>query len=116
MNKYVLLIRNVGNPMEGLSESEVQGHMAAWGTWFEQLGQSNTLVDGLPFSPNAAIISNGNEVSNGMHVEDGGINVGGYVIINAKDLDDAIAISKGCPSLHGPDSTLEIRECMDMSM
>jgi len=114
MNKYVLLIRNVGNPMEGLSESEIQSHMGEWGSWFEVLGQSGVLVDGLPFSPNAAIISNGDNVSRGLHAEANGVNVGGYMIINAENLDAAIETSKGCPALGNSSSTVEVRECMNM--
>ena len=116
MNKYVLLIRNVGNPMEGLSESETQEHMAAWGKWMGELGQSGTMIDGLPFSPNAAVISDGDKISDGLHVEANGVNVGGYLIINAENLGAAVEISKGCPALGSPTSSVEVRECMDMTM
>jgi hypothetical protein len=38
--------------------------------------------------------------------------VGGYLLIKANDMDDALALSKGCPTLDGTDGTVEIREIM----
>lgn len=115
MNKYVLLIRNVGNPMEGLSESEIQDHMNAWGVWMGKLGQDGHLTDGLPFSSNAAVISQGDKVTETLHLEANGLNVGGYLILKSESLNHAIELSKGCPALGNPTSTIEVRECMEMN-
>jgi hypothetical protein len=37
----------------------------------------------------------------------------GYSLIEASDLDDAIAKAKGCPNLTG-DGSVELAECIDM--
>jgi hypothetical protein len=36
--------------------------------------------------------------------------VAGYIIILAKDIDDAIRIAQKCPILHGEGTSVEIRE------
>ena len=59
--------------------------------------------------------NNGNTVNDGFHAEANGVNVGGYLLINADNLDEAIVISKGCPALESPTSSVEVRECMQMT-
>ncbi|MEO8147533.1 MAG: YciI family protein [Bacteroidia bacterium] len=41
--------------------------------------------------------------------------VGGYVIVNAKDINEAIEISKGCP-IFAEDGKVEIRPIQHMDM
>lgn len=118
MNQYMLLIRNEGFAMANLSEKEIKEHMGKWGVWFEKLKQSGNLEGGLPFSPEvASVVSNhGDTVTKGFHAESNNVNVGGYVLINATNHEEAVKISKGCPALEGSTSTIEVRECMDMTV
>ena len=115
MSQFMLLIRNSGNPMEGMSDADRDAHMQAWGTWMGGLAQQGALEGGLPLSgDSAAILSDkGNTVSNGIYSQDG-VSVGGYLLINADNLDAAVAISKGCPSFVSETSTVEVRECLAM--
>ena len=112
----MLLLRNKGIPMQEQSEEEMKASMAEWGSWMQSLGSK--LEGGVPFNPeSAAILSNeGETVTPGFRTEADGINVGGYILLNAENLDEAIQITKGCPGMHGPDSTIEIRELMTMEM
>ena len=41
--------------------------------------------------------------------------VGGYLIINAKDIDEAVEISKGCP-IFDMDGRLEVRQIQKIAM
>jgi hypothetical protein len=50
----------------------------------------------------------------GSVTDDGGSNpASGYSLIEASDLDDALAKAKGCPHLQG-NGTIEIAETFDM--
>ena len=42
------------------------------------------------------------------------MNVGGYIHLVANNIEEAIKIAKGFPGLHGPYSTIEVREFMEM--
>jgi hypothetical protein len=63
------------------------GVMAAWNSWFQTMGAS--LVDrGNPVFESSALGNCGP-----------GTKLGGYSLINADDLEAALALAKGCPAL-----------------
>ncbi len=69
--------------------------MAAWGTWFQNLGPA--LADGGNPVGQAKTIASDGSVSDG-----GGANPAtGYSLIEADSLDAAVELAKGCPVLGG---------------
>ena len=61
--------------------------VAAWNAWFEEMGAS--LVDrGNPVFESAALGNCG-----------AGTTPGGYSLVTADDLEEAVALAKGCPAL-----------------
>ena len=89
MPNYVLVYAGGRMPE---SEEEGQAVMAAWGKWYEDLGES--VVDGgNPFGPSASIASDGS-VSQGAPS-----GLSGYTVIAADDLAAATERAKGCPHL-----------------
>ncbi len=106
----MLLIRNEGEPMANLSDAEREEHMQKWGAYMGGLGDK--FVDGLPFASEGSVVTGGGE--SGSRHEEGNVNVGGYLIVNADSLGDAIALSKDCPALQNPTSSIEVRECLPM--
>lgn len=88
MGKYVLAY--TGGSM-ARTEEEQQAVMAAWGTWFGELGQA--VVDpGNPFGPSAT-------VSGGGMSEGGASSLTGYTVLSAESLQSAGELAKGCPVL-----------------
>jgi hypothetical protein len=104
MAKYLLVYHGTGGMPEG--EAAQAAAMAAWGTWFQNLGPA--LADGgNPVGQTKTIASDGS-VSDG-----GGANAAtGYSLITADSLDAAVALAKGCPVLGGG-STVEVAETFD---
>jgi hypothetical protein len=105
MAKYLLVYHGGGGMAEGeAAQAEV---MAAWGTWFQNLGPA--LADGgNPVGQSKTIASDG-AVSDG-----GGANAAtGYSLITADSLDAAVALAKGCPVLGGG-SSVEVAETFDV--
>jgi len=104
MTKY-LFVYHGGKQSE--SEAELAEVLDAWGAWFGSMG--------------AAVIDGGNPVgksstidSDGSVAENGGSNpTSGYSLIEAADLDDAIAKGRGCPILASGGS-IELAEVIDM--
>jgi hypothetical protein len=90
MTKYVFTYHDGAGMPEG--EKAVAAEMAAWEAWFGTLGAA--IVDGgNPFGGTTGVASDG-------AVTDGGSSgLGGYSIVNADDLDAAVAMAKGCPIL-----------------
>ena len=104
MAKYLFVYHGGENPK---SEEEAAEVMDAWGSWLGSMG--------------SAVVDGGNPVGmsstvhpDGSVTDDGGANpASGYSLIEAKDLDDAIAKARGCPHLQG-NGTIEISETFDM--
>lgn len=81
--------------------------MAAWGAWMGGLGKA--LVDGGNPARAAKTVAAGGKVSNG-----GGANpITGYTIIEAASMDDAVALSKGCP-IFAAGGSIEVSELVAM--
>jgi hypothetical protein len=104
MPKYLLVYHGGSMPE---TEEEQATVMAAWGQWYEALGQ--------------AVVDGGNPVgktkttaSDGSVTDGGGANpVTGYTIISADDVDAAVDLSKGCPVLQSGGS-VEVCETFDV--
>jgi hypothetical protein len=103
MANYVLLYKGGGVPA---SEAEQQQVMAAWGRWFEQLGQA--LVDGgNPFGPSTAVSPDGT-VSNGAPS-----GMTGYSIVKADSLDAATEMARSSPIITSG-GTIEVYETFEV--
>lgn len=103
MAKY-LFVYHGGSAPE--SEEEGRKAMEAWGGWFGSMGAA--VVDGgNPVGPSTTVKSDGSVVG------DGGANpASGYSVVEAKDLDDAVAKAKGCPILSSGGS-VEVAETFE---
>ena len=113
MKNFMYLFR--GGDSSSLQESPEawQTHMQKWMTWMEQLKDQGTLKDGLPLSPAGRVVENAGEVVTDGPFAEGKEVVGGYLIVNAKDIDHAVEISKGCP-IYETGGNTEVREIIDM--
>ena len=97
MGKYVLAYTGGGQPE---SEEEGQKVMAAWEAWLGGLGDA--IVDqGAPFGASAG--AKGGPTSG----------LTGYSIITASSLDDAVALTDGCPIFAGGGG-VEVYETIEM--
>ncbi|MEM7041072.1 MAG: YciI family protein [Bacteroidota bacterium] len=113
MTKFMYLFRGGEAGMGELSPEESQAHMEKWKTWMGQLAQDGKLVDGLPLARGGAQVhKRGDMVVDGPYAEGKEI-VGGYLIVNAETLDQAVDLSKGCP-IFDNDGTVEVREILSM--
>lgn len=102
MGKYVLAYHGGSMPE---TEEESAQVMATWETWYGELGEA--IVDGgNPFGQTRNVTSDGVTGPNDNPVS-------GYTIIDAADIDAAVATAKGCPILQAGGS-VEVAEAIDM--
>ena len=102
MANYVLLYN--GGSMPETEEEQAQV-MQAWSDWLGSAGDK--LVDGgAPIGQRKSIAPDG-------AVSDGGGAVGGYSIVQADSLDEAVAFAKASPHL-GAGGTVEVGEALEM--
>lgn len=104
MPKYVLAYHGGATPE---SEEQVAEVMAAWEAWMGTLGDA--LVDpGNPIGITKTISADGSVTVGG-----GDNPLSGYSLLNAGDIDEAVALAKGCPIFESG-GTIEVAETVDM--
>ena len=113
MEKFMYLFRGGDNPTS--SPEAMQAHMQKWFAWMGQLAQEGTLVAGEPLVREGKQVNGSKKtVTDGPFIEAKEM-VGGYLIVNANDIDHAVEISKGCP-IFEVDGKLEVRPIQKMEM
>ena len=92
----------------------MQAEMELWRGWMGKLAEQGKLIDGQPLFPEGKVLTGTRKkLTDGPFVEGKDI-VGGYLLIKAKDYNEAVELSKDCPQLNSDDGTVEIREIMKM--
>jgi hypothetical protein len=111
-SEYMLLFRGP-HWDKGLSAEELQQLMAQVMAWFEGLKEQGRVKAGQPLGPEGRTVSGkkGRPVADGPFAESKEA-VGGYLLLHADNLDEAVAIAKTNPTLeHG--ITIEVRPVLD---
>ena len=96
------------------SPEAAQQHMQKWNTWIAELGKQGNFKGGEPLdSVNAKVLTGkGKTVTDGPYAE-AKDRVGGYLVVDAKDLNHATELARGCP-IFDNDGTVEVRTIMKM--
>ncbi len=114
MSNFLYLFRGGEKAFQKLSQEEKQAHMEVWGEWMGGLKEKGQLLDGLPLAEDGKVVhQKGELVTNGPFAE-GAEMVGGYLIVSANTMDEAVEISKGCPIFDYEGSFVEVREIITM--
>jgi hypothetical protein len=112
MSEFLYVYRGGGNRAER-SPEQIQQIMQKWMTWMQGLAEKGHLKDrGNPLETAGKLVSGSRKnVTDGPYAEKDV--VGGYSLIEARDLIQATELSKGCPILE-QDGTVEVRPIMQM--
>jgi hypothetical protein len=98
------------------SPEQRQQHLAKWRAWFQELGQGHHLKElGHPLDPAGMVVRGSNKtVIDGPFAEVKDI-IGGFSIVEAHGLAQAVELAKGCPILEVGGS-VEVRPVQQLSM
>jgi len=98
------------------SPERMQQTMQKWMSWLKEFGEKGHMKDqGQPLERTGKLVKGRQKsVTDGPFAEAKDI-VGGYTLIEARDLGQAVELSKGCPILEA-DGTVEVRPVMKISM
>jgi hypothetical protein len=113
MSKYMFLFRG-GSDMQQASPTDQQANMMKWKNWMDGIAAQGKLIGGEPLTYGAGKVLAGRakKITDGPFAEGKEI-VGGYLIVDTKDLDEAAELGKGCPIFEN-DGSLEVRVVMAM--
>lgn len=113
-DQYMFLVRGP-NCGHGTSPEQMQAHMAEVYAWIEDLTKKGIFSAAQPLGPEGRIVSgpNGSVVSDGIAAESKEA-VGGFFIVNAATMDEAVCIAQSAP-MFGNGGQLEVRRIASLS-
>ena len=109
MNEYILIFRHEDGTKTA-SPDQIQAWMKQTMDWIGGIAAQNKFASGtgLLFDE-AKVVGYNNVVTNGPF---GDIKetIGGFIIVQADSIDEAVAFAKGSPVLQGEGNTVEVRK------
>lgn len=110
MASFLYLFR--GGDELGSPEARQQ-EMQKWVAWMADLGKNGHFKSGEPLDSNGKVVrGKGKTVTDGPYAE-AKDRVGGYLIVEANDLNHATELSRGCP-IFDNDGAVEVRAILKM--
>jgi hypothetical protein len=107
MEKYMFIF--IGGDPSHLSPEAQQAHMGKWFAWVEKLQKENRYVSGEALLPGGKTIKGSKKAITDGPFAEGKEVVGGFFVVNAKDLNEAVEMAKACPD-YELDGSVEVRE------
>ncbi|MBD0295422.1 MAG: transcription initiation protein [Flavisolibacter sp.] len=109
MEEFILIFRHEDGKKVA-SPEQIQIWMKQTMDWIGGIAAQNKFSggNGLPFD-DARVVRPNNVVTNGPF---GDIKetIGGYIIVKADSVDEAVEMAKGCPVLQGEGNSVEVRK------
>jgi hypothetical protein len=111
VSEFVFLYRGGSRPQ---SPSEGEKSMQRWMAWLQELGDKGHIKDrGQPLEAEGKVVrAKGRTITDGPYAESKDI-VGGFTLVEAKDLAQAAELAGGCP-IFEYDGLVEVRPVMQM--
>jgi hypothetical protein len=111
MAEFVYLYRGGQRPTSPEQSEQI---MQKWVAWLKQLEDKGYMKDrGQPLAPEGKVVKGSAKlITDGPYAESKDI-VGGYTLVQAKDLGQAAELAKGCPIFEGG-GLVEVRPVMEM--
>lgn len=117
MSDFVFLFRTgAAEQREAMGTPErAQQSMQAWMAWMRDLEEKGHLKNrGQPLDRSGRVVrGRGKVITDGPYIEVKDL-VAGFIIVSARDIDQAAALASGCPMLAG-EGSVEIRPVMAMN-
>ncbi len=109
-NQYMFLVRGAACDAGSLSPEQMQTQMREVYAWIDGLTRKGVMTAAQPLTREGKILSgkNGSVISDGIAAESKEA-VGGFFIVNASTMDEAVSIARTSPAFnHG--ARLEVRQ------
>jgi hypothetical protein len=109
MNKFLYLFHSNPQVLKAASPEEMERLMKAWMKWTEELRQAGHLEQlGERLKPAGKLVRGKEKAVTDGPFAEAKDTIGGYLLVQASDLDQAVELSKGCP-IFELDGGVEVR-------
>src|SRR6185295_6756070 len=112
MDEFLLLMRlDILTKEAQPSPEQLQVYMKQYHDWVGGIAAQNKFLGGKGLSTEGKVLKSNKVVTDGPYAEIKE-SIAGYIIIRAKDFDEAVKIATGCPILLGEGNSVEVRKVM----
>ena len=109
MNEFLIIMRlDLLTKSAQPSPEQLQAYMKMYHDWVGGIAAQNKFIGGKGLSTEGKVLKPHNIVTDGPYAETKE-SVAGYIMIKAKDFDEAVGIAKQCPILMGDGNSVEVR-------
>ena len=113
MEKFMLIFQ--GGMHGNASPEQMQAQMGKWMAWIDKLAKNDQYVAGEPLLPGGKLITgNKKNVTDGPYTEGKEV-VGGFFLIKAKDINEAVKICDDYPDFENGGS-IQVRQVMKVEV
>lgn len=109
----MMIFRNDYNPSFKLSPEQMQASIKQWQDWIGGIAAQGKFVSTNRLGFEGKTLKPNNVIADGPYAEVKEI-VGGYILVKATDLDEAMKLAEGCPILN-IGGHVEVRNVMPMN-
>ncbi|MBC7893085.1 MAG: hypothetical protein H7Y12_12785 [Sphingobacteriaceae bacterium] len=114
MEKFMLIFWNQATTEESFMEvspEAMQAEMAKWNAWIGGIAAQGKLISSEGLLPSGKTISGKAQIVTDGPFSEAKEVVGGYTILTAANLDEAVQLANGCPMFEA-DGRVEVRPVM----
>lgn len=98
MKEFMMIFRQPQLPPRDISPEEMQAGIKLWKDWIAGIASQSRLVGTNALGSEGKILKSTGMITDGPYVEAKEM-VGGYLIVKADTIDEAIKLAEGCPIL-----------------
>ena len=110
MDEFILLMRlDIKTKEAQPSPEQLEVYMNQYHDWVGGIAAQNKFSGGKGLSTEGKVVKTNNVITDGPFAEIKE-SIAGFIIIKAKDFDDAVNIAKACPILNGEGNSVEVRQ------
>ena len=113
MEKFMLIFHGANS--NDLSPQQMESQMGKWMAWVDKLNAEGRYVSGEPLLPGGKLLTAQNKKGTDGPYTEGKEVVGGFFIINAGSMEEAVSISQEYPDFDFGGS-VQVRQVMKMEM
>jgi prepilin-type processing-associated H-X9-DG protein len=113
MKEFMMIFRHTPNPAFQMSPEQMQAEIKKWQDWIGGIAAQGKFVGTNQLGFEGKTLLPNKTITDGPYAEVKEI-VGGYIIVTANSIDEAIKLAEGCPILF-IDGHVEVRDIMKLN-
>lgn len=110
MEEFLILMRlDLASPEKQPSPEQLQVYMKQYHDWVAGITAQNKFIGGKGLSKEGKVLKHNKVITDGPYAEIKE-SLAGFIMVKAKNLEEATELAKGCPILNGEGNIVEVRQ------